>query len=85
VVWEGRSREASPYPDFDYLIRLRFPGPGRVKAAHDVHSDVSWEDTRDLVEFTEALLEYVVVFRERFERFKARQSGSPEKPRSLGF
>jgi hypothetical protein len=47
------------------------------RAAHDVLSEVSWEDARDLIEFTEALLDYVVVFRERFERLKARQKQTP--------
>ncbi|MCZ2079666.1 MAG: DUF4145 domain-containing protein [Bryobacterales bacterium] len=56
---------------FEWADGLRLAGN---RAAHDVTSDVSWEDARDLVEFTEALLEYVIVFRERFERFKARQS-----------
>jgi uncharacterized protein DUF4145 len=62
---------------FDWADGLRLAGN---KAAHDVESEISWEDARDLVEFTEALLEYVIVFRERFERYKERQSQA--QPRS---
>ena len=64
---------------FEWADGLRLAGN---KAAHDIKTAVSWEDARDLVEFTVALLEYVVVFRERFERFKARQSESGETPAS---
>jgi hypothetical protein len=56
---------------FDWADGLRLAGN---RAAHDVNSDISWEDARDLVEFTEALLEYVIVFREKFARYKERQS-----------
>jgi hypothetical protein len=60
---------------FEWADGLRLAGN---EAAHDVAADVSWEDARDLIQFTEALLEYVVVFRERFERFKARRKKSTE-------
>lgn len=67
---------------FDWADGLRLAGN---KAAHDVNSNISWEDARDLIEFTEALLEYVVVFRERFERYKSRQSEiTPKDPSTAG-
>jgi hypothetical protein len=56
---------------FDWADGLRLAGN---KAAHDVESDTSGQDARDLMEFTEALLEYVIVFREKFERYKERQA-----------
>lgn len=59
---------------FDWADGLRLAGN---KAAHDVEIEISWQDARDLVEFTEALLDYVIVFRERFERYKKRQSQPP--------
>jgi uncharacterized membrane protein len=54
---------------FEWADGLRLAGN---RAAHNVESDVSWEDAQDLLQFTEAILEYVVVYRERFERFKIR-------------
>ncbi len=60
---------------YEWADNLRLAGN---KAAHDVETEVSWEDARDLLEFTVALLEYVVVYRERFERFKSRQASSNE-------
>jgi hypothetical protein len=37
---------------------------------------MSWEDAQELLQFTEAILEHVVVYRERFERFKVRRTES---------
>jgi len=61
----------------DWADGLRLAGN---RAAHDVEAEVLWEDARDLIEFTQALLEYVVVFRERFERYKTRQSRPAAPP-----
>ena len=49
------------------------------EAAHDVDADISGEDARDLLEFTEAILEYVFTFRDRFERFQQRRKARREK------
>ena len=43
------------------------------QAAHNVAANVTGEDAHDLLEFTEALLEYVFTLRDRFERFKKRR------------
>jgi hypothetical protein len=56
---------------FEWAERLRLAGN---RAAHDIDTDVSPQDARDVSEFTDALIEYVVVYRERFEQFKMRQS-----------
>jgi hypothetical protein len=56
---------------FEWAEGLRFAGN---RAAHDIDTDVSAQDARDISEFTDALIEYVIVSRERFEQFKTRQS-----------
>lgn len=64
---------------FDWADALRIAGN---EAAHDVNVTVSKEDARDMVEFTNALLEYVFTFRDRFEQFKKRRikSETSEQP-----
>jgi hypothetical protein len=61
---------------FEWAEGLRLAGN---RAAHDIDADVSLQDARDVSEFTDALIEYVVVYRERFEQFKIRQ-GSRKGP-----
>jgi hypothetical protein len=56
---------------YEWADALRIYGN---EAAHDVTVTVSAEDARDILEFTNALLEYVFTFREKFEAFKARQA-----------
>lgn len=56
---------------FEWADTLRMSGN---EAAHDVAVTVSGEDARDLLEFTNALLEYVFTFREKFEAFQKRRS-----------
>lgn len=55
---------------FEWADALRIVGN---EAAHDVTVTVSADDARDTLEFTNALLEYVFTFRDRFEAFKERQ------------
>ena len=55
---------------YDWADALRLVGN---EAAHDVNVTVAPEDARDIVEFTNALLEYLFAFRERFERFEQRR------------
>jgi hypothetical protein len=43
-------------------------------AVHDPEAVISLEDARDLVDFTEAILQYVFVLRDRFEDFKRRKN-----------
>ena len=44
------------------------------EAAHDTDSEVSKDDARDALDFTEALLTYVFVLNERFETFSVRRA-----------
>jgi len=43
-------------------------------AAHGVDFSVSREDAQDTLDFTEAVVDYLFVFQERFEAFKARRA-----------
>jgi hypothetical protein len=56
---------------FEWADALRISGN---EAAHDVTVTTSAEDARDILEFTNALLEYVFTFRDKFEEFKTRRS-----------
>jgi hypothetical protein len=55
---------------FEWADALRISGN---EAAHDVKVTISAEDARDILEFTNALLEYVFTFRDKFEAFKKRR------------
>lgn len=44
------------------------------EAAHDVNHNVSSLDSQNLLEFTEALLDYVYVFKKKFEAFEERRN-----------
>jgi hypothetical protein len=56
---------------YEWADALRISGN---EAAHDVSVTVTAEDARDILEFTNALLEYVFTFRDKFEAFKERQA-----------
>ena len=56
---------------FEWAEALRISGN---EAAHDVNITVSSQDAKDIVEFTDALLEYVFTFRDKFDEFRKRQS-----------
>src|SRR5213593_4499986 len=43
-------------------------------AAHDPRPDIGAEDARDVIGFTEAILDYVSVLHDQFERFKERRA-----------
>jgi hypothetical protein len=58
---------------YEWADALRISGN---EAAHGVHTQLSREDARDILEFTHALLEYVFTFQEKFEQFKKRKSNS---------
>jgi hypothetical protein len=66
---------------FEWAEELRTMGN---EAAHGVEFVVSQEDARDTLEFTEALIEYVFTYRDKFESFKQRRakaaSSKKEKP-----
>lgn len=53
---------------------LTLSGISGNEAAHDVNVTISAEDARDILEFTNALLEYVFTFRDKFEEFKKRRA-----------
>jgi hypothetical protein len=56
---------------FEWADALRIAGN---EAAHDVTVTVSKEDAQDMLQFANALLEYVFTFRDRFEEFKKRRA-----------
>jgi len=56
---------------FEWAEALRTMGN---EAAHDVAFAASREDARDTLEFTEALIEYVFTYRDKFEEFKKRRA-----------
>lgn len=56
---------------YEWADALRISGN---EAAHDVSVTMSAEDARDVLEFTNALLEYVFTFRDKFEAFKERRA-----------
>ena len=58
---------------FEWADALRIAGN---EAAHDVGITFAKEDARDMVEFKNALLEYVFTFRDRFEEFQKRRTKS---------
>jgi hypothetical protein len=55
---------------FEWAEALRILGN---EAAHGVEATIAAEDSRDILEFTEAILEYVFTYRDKFEKFKARR------------
>lgn len=48
-------------------------------AAHDVTASVSREDASDLLDFTEAVLNYVFVLHQKFQKFKERKRREQEE------
>ena len=56
---------------YEWADTLRISGN---EAAHDVAIRISAEDAKDILEFTNALLEYVFTFRDKFEEFKKRRT-----------
>lgn len=55
---------------YEWADALRISGN---EAAHDVSVTVSQEDAHDVLEFANALLEYIFTFRDQFEAFKERR------------
>ena len=49
------------------------------EAAHDTETEVSKEDARDALDFTEALLTYVFVLNERFAAFSQRRASRTQE------
>jgi Domain of unknown function (DUF4145) len=60
---------------YEWADALRVAGN---EAAHDPAASMSGDDARDLLDLTRAILEYVIVVRDRFERYKQRRRPRPQ-------
>jgi hypothetical protein len=58
---------------YEWADALRISGN---EAAHGVNVSISQQDAKDILEFTNALLEYVFTFQDKFEQFKKRRGNS---------
>ena len=61
---------------YDWADELRLAGND---AAHDVDSQVTGEDARDQLELTEAIVEHLFIYRDRFERFQQRRKARKQQ------
>lgn len=57
---------------FEWSDALRIVGN---EAAHGVGVSIAQPDAKDTIEFTNAILDYMFSYRERFEQFKGRRAG----------
>lgn len=57
---------------FEWSDALRIVGN---EAAHGVGVSIAQPDARDTIEFTNAILDYMFSYRDRFEQFKKRRAG----------
>jgi hypothetical protein len=55
---------------FDWADMLRISGN---EAAHGVKTTINPQDAKDILEFTNALIEYIFTFQERFTQFQERR------------
>jgi hypothetical protein len=55
---------------YEWAEALRLSGN---EAAHDVAASVSRQDAKDIIDFANALLEYLFTFRDKFEKFMKRR------------
>jgi hypothetical protein len=55
---------------FEWADTLRISGN---EATHDLDVTIAADDARDIMEFTNALLEYVFTFKDKYEQYKKRQ------------
>jgi hypothetical protein len=55
---------------FEWAEALRISGN---EAAHDVYVTIPRQDAKDIIEFTDALLEYVFTYRDKFNEFEKRR------------
>ena len=58
---------------FEWSDSLRIAGN---EAAHGVGLTISQPDAKDILEFTNAILDYLFSYRDRFEKFKQRRAKS---------
>jgi hypothetical protein len=61
---------------FEWADTLRISGN---EAAHNLDVTVASDDARDIMEFTNALLEYVFSFKDKYEQYKKRQEKKMKK------
>ncbi|MGR3310970.1 MAG: DUF4145 domain-containing protein [Candidatus Brocadiales bacterium] len=61
---------------FEWAEELRLSGND---AAHDVNITISHQDAKDIIEFTDALLEYVFTLRDKFDEFTKRKQVSKQR------
>jgi hypothetical protein len=62
---------------FEWSDSLRLAGN---EAAHGVGLSIGQADARDILEFINAILDYIFSFRDRFEEFKKRRAKPNNKP-----
>jgi hypothetical protein len=62
---------------YEWADALRISGN---EAAHDVGIVITAQDARDNLEFTNAILEYVFTFQDKFEQFKRRRTSKAVQP-----
>jgi hypothetical protein len=55
---------------FEWADTLRISGN---EAVHNLNITVTADDARDIIEFTNAILEYVFTFKDKFDQYKERQ------------
>ncbi|MGI6174969.1 MAG: DUF4145 domain-containing protein [Christensenellales bacterium] len=58
---------------FEWADMLRLVGN---EAAHDINAEVSKEDANDVLDFTNAIIDYIFSFNEKFTEFKARRQST---------
>jgi Domain of unknown function (DUF4145) len=63
---------------FEWAEELRTMGN---EAAHGVEVVIAPQDARDTLEFTEALVEYIFTYRDKFEAFRKRRAQATSPPR----
>jgi hypothetical protein len=59
---------------FEWSNALRDAGND---AAHGVETNIEHDDAKDMIEFTNAIIDYMFSFRDRFDQFKKRRAKAP--------
>lgn len=61
---------------FEWSDALRLAGN---EAAHGVETNIESADAKDIIEFTNAIIDYMFSFRDRFDQFKKRRDKNPKQ------
>ncbi len=64
---------------FEWANQLRLVGN---EAAHNINSEFSGIDAKDILDFTIAILDFTYSFKDKFDKFKERVNKSPITDRS---